>query len=238
MNIAILGYGKMGKEVERIALQRGHKIVLRSTEKEPFTADELKETDVAIEFTAPEAAVKNFMKCFEADTPVVTGTTGWYNRFNEVEQICKDGNHAFFYASNFSLGVNLFFELNKRLTEMMNRFPEYDASLREIHHTEKKDAPSGTAISLAEDLIYLSDRYESWVLDTESEEKELPIEALREAGVHGTHEISWTNEIDQIQIKHTAFSRKGFAMGAVLAAEWLKDKKGVYTMRHLIDLEK
>lgn len=238
MKIAILGYGKMGKEVEQVALERGHTIVLRSTEKEPFTSDELKDTDVAIEFTEPDAAVKNFMKCFEAGTPVVTGTTGWYNRFNEVEQICKDGGHAFFYATNFSLGVNLFFELNKKLTALMNQFPEYDAFLQEIHHTEKKDAPSGTAISLAEDLIYYSDRYETWVLDKESKKSELPVEALREAGVHGTHKVAWTNEIDQIQIRHTAFSRKGFALGAVLAAEWLKDKNGVYTMRHLIDLEK
>lgn len=237
MKIAIIGYGKMGKAIEEIALKRGHSIVLRSSSSEPFLPADLKEADVAIEFTRPEEAVKNIFKCFDGNTPIVTGTTGWFNRLNEVKSVCQEKNQSLFYASNFSLGVNLFFQLNKELTRLMEPHREYSASMTEIHHTQKKDAPSGTAISLAEDLIYESTQYDSWVNDKSEIENELPIISERIDDVPGTHEICWKSEIDKIEIIHTAFGRQGFALGAIIAAEWLGSKKGVYTMKHLLNLE-
>jgi len=237
MKIAIIGYGKMGKAIETIALKRGHSIVLRSSTQEPFVASDLEEADVAIEFTRPEEAVKNIFKCFEGNTPVVTGTTGWFTRLSEVKAECISQNQSLFYASNFSLGVNLFFQLNKELSRLMNSHQEYSASMREIHHTQKKDAPSGTAISLAEDIIFESSTYDSWVNDEAADNNQLSILSERIDNVPGTHEITWASDIDKIEIIHTAFGREGFALGAVIAAEWIVNKKGAFTMKHLLNIE-
>lgn len=237
MKIAIIGYGKMGKEIEKVATSRGHEIVLRSTSKEPFLPADLSETDVAIEFTHPDEVVKNIFKCFEGNTPVVTGTTGWYNRFNEVKDRCLEEEQSLFYATNFSLGVNLFFQLNKQLSRLMDPYDDYKAGIHETHHTEKKDAPSGTAITLAEDLVYESTRYKDWSDKDENESDILNVSSSRIEGVPGTHEIKWRSDIDEIEITHTAFNRKGFALGSVLAAEWVNDRHGVFTMRDMLKLE-
>ncbi|WP_029037032.1 4-hydroxy-tetrahydrodipicolinate reductase [Salinimicrobium xinjiangense] len=230
MKIALLGYGKMGKTIERLAQERGHEIIFRISED--VENYDLKQADVAIDFSVPDAAFKNITTCFEKQVPVVSGTTGWLKKYPEAVEICKKKDAAFIYASNFSLGVNLFFELNKKLAEMMNNFPEYKVAIEEIHHTQKLDAPSGTAISLAEQIIENSSK-KSWKLDTASEE-EIPVTAKRIENVPGTHIISYNSSVDSIKIEHIAHSRDGFALGAVIAAEWLQHKKGVFTMKDVL----
>lgn len=232
MNILILGYGKMGKAIEEIALDRGHtiphKININNTNALKFINP--KDIDVAIEFSQPDAAYDNLNYCMEAGIPVVCGTTGWLDRKKEIEQKCIDKGSAFFYSSNFSLGVNLFFKLNKVLAGLMKNYPDYKTEIEEIHHTEKLDSPSGTAITLAEGIIEQINRFKSWKNDEDVDEGELPIISLREENVPGTHTIKYKSEIDDIEIKHTAHSRAGFAQGAVLVAEWLKGKKGNFSM--------
>jgi 4-hydroxy-tetrahydrodipicolinate reductase len=232
MKIALLGYGKMGKVIERIALERGHEIVLRKDMDVPF--DGLEKADVAIDFSVPDSAVCNILECFATNVPVVSGTTGWLEKYDEVVSVCKDKKGGFISSSNFSLGVNLFFELNDYLAKIMSKVSQYKVSMEEIHHTQKLDAPSGTAISLAKGIIENSD-YITWTLEKPSE-KQIHIEAKRIENIPGTHSVFYDSEVDQIEIKHTAHNREGFALGAVIAAEWLKDKKGVFTMKDVLSL--
>lgn len=233
MKIALLGYGKMGKVIERIALERGHEIVLRKSSTSDFSG--LENADVAIDFSVPSAATTHISECLNRNVPVVSGTTGWLGDYAKMVSICQDKNGAFIYGSNFSLGVNIFFELNRKLAEIMAKFPQYKVSMEEIHHTQKLDAPSGTAISLAKDIIEKS-AYESWSLDKSENSNEIVIDAKRLENVPGTHSVFYDSEIDTIEIKHTAHSREGFAFGAVIAAEWILGKKGVYTMKDVLEL--
>jgi 4-hydroxy-tetrahydrodipicolinate reductase len=233
MKIALLGYGRMGKEIEKIALDRGHEIILKADEN-GFTDDQVKDADVAIDFSIPTSAFKNISKTLNNKVPVISGTTGWLDKYPDAVEICKKNDSAFIYASNFSLGVNLFFELNKKLAQMISGHDQYKASMVEIHHTAKLDAPSGTAITLAEGVLENSNLKE-WKLDEEGDGI-LPIKALREENVPGTHSINYSSEVDEIEIKHTAHSRKGFALGAVIAAEWIKDKKGIFSMKDVLGL--
>jgi 4-hydroxy-tetrahydrodipicolinate reductase len=236
MKIALIGYGKMGKEIESIALQRGHNIVAKFSSNQTISTEVLKTQaiDCAIEFTKPEAAVANIEHCFAANIPVVVGTTGWYQKLNHVKQLCSEQNQALLYASNFSLGVTIFFELNKKLAQLMQGYPNYAVSMQEIHHLQKLDAPSGTAISLVNDLLTILPNKTKWVNEITKSNNEIGIESLRIDGVPGTHSINYSSEIDSIEIKHTAHNRKGFALGAVLAAEWLANKKGVHEMKHVL----
>ncbi|MEH6407891.1 MAG: 4-hydroxy-tetrahydrodipicolinate reductase [Leeuwenhoekiella sp.] len=231
MNIALLGYGRMGKTIAGIAENRGHKIIRRIDKDETY---DLKSVDVAINFSVPEAAVNNISSCLEAGVPVVSGTTGWLKDYDKMVALCQEKKGAFLYASNFSVGVNIFFELNKNLAKMMKNLPDYDVNLEEIHHIHKLDAPSGTAITLAEGIIENSDKNE-WILD-KKEEGKITINSVREGEVPGTHIINYTSNVDQIKIEHKANSREGFALGAVIAAEWLVDKKGVFSMRDVLNL--
>jgi len=238
MKIALIGYGKMGHAIEEIAVQRGHEIVLKVGIEniEDNTIENIRKADVAIEFTGPEIAFDNVMRCLEAGVPVVSGSTGWLERFNEATKYCNDHNGAMIYASNFSVGVNIFFAINKRLAEMMASHSEYNASLIEIHHTQKKDAPSGTAISLAEDILKLAPQKNKWVNQPTGKANELEILSERIDPAPGTHIVTWASDIDNIEIKHTAHNRKGFATGAVLAAEFLNGKKGIYNMSDVLGL--
>lgn len=236
MKIALIGYGKMGREIEKIALERGHEIALivDVNNFNTFNSEQLKNVDVAIEFTMPEAAVKNYKICFEAQVPVVSGTTGWLEEWNKVVELCTANNTAFFYASNYSLGVNLFFELNKTLAQLMAPFDQYKAEMIEVHHTQKLDAPSGTAITLAEDLIANQPMLKKWINNPTLNKEELGIVSLREGAVPGIHTIKYHSEVDFIEISHSAYSRKGFALGAVLAAEFTAGKKGILSMKDLL----
>lgn len=238
MKIALIGYGKMGHAIEEIALQRGHEIVLKVGIEniEDNTIENIRKAHVAIEFTGPEIAFDNVIKCLDAGIPVVSGSTGWLQRFDEAKKYCTTHNGALLYASNFSVGVNIFFAVNKRLAELMASHPEYDVTLTEIHHTAKKDAPSGTAISLAEDILKLSQQKKKWVNQTSNKAEELAILSERIDPAPGTHIINWTSAIDDIEIKHTAHNRKGFATGAVLAAEFLQNKKGIYGMSDVLGI--
>ncbi|MEM5566113.1 4-hydroxy-tetrahydrodipicolinate reductase [Psychroserpens sp. AS72] len=232
MRIALLGYGKMGKAIETIALERGHSIMLKvSSASESI---ELQNCDVAIDFSLPTSAVANISKCLEQNVPVISGTTGWLDDYEKIVSLCESKKGTFLYASNFSLGVNIFFELNKTLAKLMAKLPDYKVSVEEIHHTQKLDAPSGTAITLANGIIDASN-YEKWTLDTPNQ-NEIGIFAKRIENVPGTHEINYDSEVDSIQIKHTAHSRQGFALGAVIAAEYVHDKKGVYTMKDVLSI--
>ena len=230
MKIALLGYGKMGKTIERLAIERGHEIVSKVNDN--IEDHDLSKADVAIDFSIPTAAFKNITTCFTHRIPVVSGTTGWLDKYQEAVKICEEKQAAFIYASNFSLGVNLFFELNKKLAQMMNPFKEYDVSIEEVHHTQKLDAPSGTAISLAEQIIENSDK-KGWKLEEISEDH-IPITAKRVENVPGTHTISYDSTVDSIKIEHIAHSRDGFALGAIIAAEWIRNKKGVFTMKDVL----
>jgi 4-hydroxy-tetrahydrodipicolinate reductase len=238
MKIALIGYGKMGKEIEQIILHEGkHEVVLKIGEENlnEFTVENLKNADVAIEFTEPNAAFNNVKKCFEANVPVVVGTTSWNTE--EAVAMAQRKGKSLFVSPNYSIGVNLFFELNKKLNALMQPYSEYQMDMTEIHHTQKKDAPSGTAIKLAQDLISLSNNsFESWALDTASNSSEIAIKAMREEHVPGTHIVNYQSDIDAIEIKHTAFSRKGFAVGAVRAAEFLYGKKGIFGMKDLLGI--
>ena len=232
MNIALLGYGKMGKTIEGLAKERGHNIVL-TIDKDSDDID-FDNVDVAIDFSMPSAAVGNISRCLKDQIPVVSGTTGWLDHYNDMVDLCKSSNGTFLYASNFSLGVNIFFELNRQLARLVKELPEYTASIEEIHHTQKLDAPSGTAISLAEGIIDNSN-YKAWTME-EPKPTEIGILAKRIDSVPGTHTISYVSEVDTIDIKHTAHSRKGFALGAVIAAEFIVDKKGVFTMKDVLNI--
>ena len=238
MKIALIGYGKMGKTIEAIAKDRGHEIVLTidMDNQHDLTEENLKKADVAIEFTIPSSALNNYKKCFASGVPVVSGTTGWLERKAEVLKEMESQNGTFFYASNFSLGVNLFFALNKKLAELMKNRSEYDISMEEVHHTQKLDAPSGTAISLAEDLFEVHPGKKSWTLETPTQADEMHIEAIREGEVPGIHRIKYESDVDYIEIEHSAKSRQGFAFGAVLAAEFCSDKKGLVSMNDLLNL--
>ncbi len=236
MKIALIGYGKMGKEIEQIALSRGHSVVLTIDIHNPddFTAENLARADVAIEFTSPGTAVNNYLKCFETGIPVVSGTTGWLEQKDVVENKCREKNGCFFYSSNFSLGMNIFFELNKNLARMMKSFPQYDVAMTEIHHTQKLDAPSGTAISLANDIISERGGKTKWTIEEPASDKELYIHPIREGTVPGIHTIKYDSEADYIEITHSAYSRKGLALGVVMAAEFAAGKKGIYSMKDLL----
>ena len=235
MKIALIGYGKMGKEIEQIAISRGHEIVsiIDIDNRNDFESDAFRSADVAIEFTNPSIAVANYKQCFEAGIPVVSGTTGWLKEIDEVRSLCESNGNTLFWSSNFSVGVNIFFALNKYLAKLMNRFPEYNVSMEEVHHTQKLDAPSGTAITLAEGILANLDRKEAWVKEKETQSTDLAIASIRRGTVPGIHEITYESSADIITIKHDAKSRKGFALGAVLAAEFAKDKKGFLTMDDL-----
>lgn len=244
MKIALLGYGKMGQIIERFAIERGHQVVLKIgiNNLEELTTENLKNADVAIDFSAPAAAIPNIYKCFEANLPIVVGTTGWYDDLKKVEKDCVEGNNTLLYGSNFSIGVNIFFHINKQLAKLMNNYPAYNAQVEEIHHTQKLDAPSGTAITIAEGIIDGFTAKKEWVNHLGSEptlksitDEQLLIASLREENVPGTHTVLYSSEVDDIEIKHTAHNRSGFALGAVVAAEWLQHKKGFYSVADIFN---
>lgn len=231
MKIALVGYGKMGKIIDEIATQRNHEIVAKLNESP--NSENLNNADVVIEFSNPEVTFNNIKTCLENKIPVICGTTGWLDQKSEIEKIAAENKTSFLYGSNFSLGVNLFFALNEKLADLMKNFPDYNIQLEEIHHIHKKDAPSGTAISLAEGIIKNDNRFEGWKLD-ETRDKELGIFAIREDEVPGTHSVFYRSEVDEIEIKHTAYSRNGFALGAVIAAEWIQGKTGNFSMKDVL----
>lgn len=238
MKIALIGYGKMGKEIEKIAISRGHEIslIIDIDNQNELTVDNLRKCDVAIEFTIPDTAVKNYNICFDAGIPVVSGTTGWLDKKDEVHQKCRETNGTFFYGSNFSVGVNLFFELNKKLADLMAPRNEYDVEMTEVHHTQKLDAPSGTAISLAEDMLEILPQKNSWVNNQVPGEGQMNIKSEREGQVPGIHTIKYESDVDYIEVTHSAKSRKGFAFGSVLAAEYCLENKGLLTMKDLLKI--
>ncbi len=238
MKIALIGYGKMGHIIEKIALERGHEVVVKidKDNQEDFESSEFKNSDVAIEFSMPTSAMDNYAKCFAAHIPVVAGTTGWLSKMDEIKEACKDGAQTFFYASNYSIGVNIFFALNKYLARIMNKFPQYDVRMEETHHIHKLDSPSGTAISLAEGLIENLDSKTKWNETQTPSLDEVGITAFRRDEVPGIHTIIYESGVDTISMTHDAKSREGFALGAVVAAEFLHDKKGFYTMDDMMKL--
>jgi 4-hydroxy-tetrahydrodipicolinate reductase len=247
MNIALIGYGKMGRIIEKIALQRGHQVTLIIDENNrlDIEADDLSVADVAIDFSTPHSAITNINLCFEADIPVVVGTTGWYDSLEEIKENCLSGNKTMMYGSNFSIGVNIFFHINKLLAKAINPYKQYDVQVEEIHHTQKLDAPSGTAITIAEGILESSDDKSEWVNNLVGEGEEvvpkkdqLLIESHRIEDVPGTHTVLYSSEVDQIEFKHTAHSRAGFALGAVVAAEWLYQKKGFYAVTDMFDFNR
>lgn len=233
MKIALFGYGKMGKTIEKIAEERGHKIMAKFDKD--FSEGELSKAEVAIDFSVPDVAYSNIEKALDFAVPIVSGTTGWLDKYEDAVAYCKKKNGAFIYSSNFSLGVNLFFELNKKLAQMMNGFETYSVSMEETHHSQKLDAPSGTAITLAEGIIKNTD-YEKWELGVTDSNRTIPIQAIREAEVPGTHKVRYSSKIDELEIIHTAKTRQGFALGAIVAAEWIRDKRGVFNMKDVIGL--
>jgi len=233
MNIALLGYGRMGQTIEQIAIKRGHNIVLK-VDKDDKDYD-ITKADVAIDFSIPNVAFHNISNCINNNVPVISGTTGWLDNYDNAVALCKEKKGAFIYASNYSLGVNIFFELNKTLAKMMRTLKQYNVSMEEIHHTKKLDAPSGTAISLAEDIISNSDKYNGWKLD-EPSEANIPIIAKRIGDVPGTHSVTYESEVDTVNIEHIAHNRQGFALGAVIAAEWIVGKTGVFTMNDVLNI--
>jgi 4-hydroxy-tetrahydrodipicolinate reductase len=238
MKIALLGYGKMGKEIEKIALSRNHQIVLiiDINNQNDLTIENIKKADVAIDFSIPSSAFNNIMMCFDAGIPIVCGTTGWLEKIETVKEKCITENKAFFYASNYSLGANVFFRLNKYLAKMMSKLSDYQAEIEEVHHIHKLDAPSGTAITLAEGIIENIPSKTGWILNQQSDEKNIGIKAIREGEVPGIHRIKYNSKVDFINIEHSAYSRQGLALGAVLAAEFMKGKTGFRTMDDLLDI--
>ena len=232
MKIALLGYGRMGKEIEKIAISRGHEIVIRKDLDDDI---DITLADVAIDFSVPTSAFNNITNCFNNNVPVISGTTGWLDKYEDAIALCKEKKGAFIYASNYSLGVNIFFELNKQLAKMMKAVEGYNISMEEIHHTKKLDAPSGTAITLAEGIIENTSK-NNWELGEKASEENIPIVAKRIPEVPGTHSVWYDSEVDTIEIKHTAHSRKGFALGAVIAAEWISDKTGVFSMKDVLNI--
>lgn len=232
MKIALLGYGKMGKVIERIAQERGHHIILKKNSSNTYEG--IEQADVAIEFSTPQIAEENISHALNLGIPVISGTTGWLENYHQMVALCQEKQAAFLYGSNFSLGVNLFFELNDYLAKMMAKFTQYDVSMQEIHHTQKLDKPSGTAITLANAIINHTEKNQ-WSISTKKKD-DLYIEVLRENEVPGTHTVNYKSEVDAIEIKHTAFTREGFAFGAVIAAEWILGKKGIFTMKDVLQL--
>lgn len=233
MNIALLGYGRMGQTIEQIAIKRGHNIVLK-VDKDDKDYD-ITKADVAIDFSIPTVAFNNISNCLNNNIPVISGTTGWLENYNNAVALCEEKKGAFIYASNYSLGVNIFFELNKTLAKMMSNLKQYNVSMEEIHHTQKLDAPSGTAISLANGIISNHDGFDNWKLD-EKGETTIPITAKRIEDVPGTHTVTYESEVDTVTIEHVAHNRQGFALGAVIAAEWLVEKTGVFTMNDVLNI--
>jgi 4-hydroxy-tetrahydrodipicolinate reductase len=237
MKIALLGYGKMGQEIEKLAIKRGHQIVLTFDSLEDWENDgeRLSEADVAIDFSTPIGIIENIYHCFDANIPIVVGTTGWLDDLEKVHQDCLDRNQSLFFSPNYSIGVNLFFDLNRHLAHLMSKWEGYAISIEETHHIHKQDAPSGTAIVLANDIIRHSERKEKWVKETVENPEELGIKSYRTDNVPGTHLVRYESEEDGIEIIHTAKSRRGFAMGAIMAAEWISGKKGFFDMKNLLD---
>lgn len=236
MKIALIGYGKMGKEIEKIAQERGNEIglIIDLNNASDFNKEKFAGIDVAIEFTTPETAFDNIIRCFELGVPVVSGTTGWLSKFETIKKKCEETDGGFFHASNFSLGVNLFFELNKKLAAMMNPFQQFEVEIEEIHHTQKLDAPSGTAIVLAEGVIEKMDRKTKWEKESASSEDSIPVKSLRIENIAGIHTVSYSTPTDRIEIKHFSENRRGLAEGAVIAAEFLAGKKGIFSMSDLL----
>jgi 4-hydroxy-tetrahydrodipicolinate reductase len=249
MNIALLGYGKMGKIIEKIATDRKHTIVLKIDydNQHELTTENLQKADVVIEFTTPGSVLSNIDHCFKANVPIVVGTTGWHEHLDEVKEKCLQGNNTLLYATNFSVGVNIFFHINRKLAKLMNNYPYYDVQVEEIHHTQKLDSPSGTAITIAEGIIDNLDAKKDWVNvltadgqdadDSNIKNDQLLIESFRIDSVPGTHTVIYDSEVDSIEFKHTAHNRNGFALGAVLAAEWLHNKKGFYSVEDMFDFD-
>ena len=237
MKVALIGYGKMGHAIEEVAIERGHTIVsiIDIDNPEDFDSPQFLSADAAIEFSQPQSAFANYIKCFERNIPVVAGTTGWLDRWDEIKNLCTEGNQTFFYASNYSIGMNIFFALNKQLAKMMNNFPSYNVRMEEIHHIHKLDSPSGTAITLAEHILENIDRKKQWKEGLEGSDEDLPIYSRREGEVPGIHEVVYESDADTILIRHSAKSRKGLALGAVLAAEFVKGKKGFLSMNDMLD---
>ena len=238
MKIALIGYGKMGKAIEEIAVSKGHEIVLKidANNTSDFTKENIQKANVAIEFTGPDTAFENISKCIQWGVPVISGSTGWLDHFEKAKKLCEENKGCLLYASNFSIGVNLFFEINKQVAALMEPYYNYNVSMTEIHHTEKKDAPSGTAISLAEQILAQIGRKKKWVNETSSEASDLIIRSERIDPAPGTHTVSYDSPIDSIEITHTAHTRKGFASGAVLAAEFANQKIGTFTMKDVLGL--
>jgi 4-hydroxy-tetrahydrodipicolinate reductase len=236
MKVAILGYGKMGQIIEKIALERGHNILLKINQHniDELNIENLKKADVVIDFSTPESAKTNIILSIDANKPIISGTTGWLDDYKEVKDYCIKNDGAFLFASNFSLGVNLFFELNKNLAKLMKKHQQYQINLTEIHHSEKLDAPSGTAISLAEQIISESDIKNKWTINSENSDEELKIDAQRKGNITGTHSVNYKSKTDSISIIHEAHSRNGFALGAIIAAEWIMSKKGVFSMHDVL----
>jgi 4-hydroxy-tetrahydrodipicolinate reductase len=246
MKIALLGYGKMGQIIERFALERGHEVVLKITadNRDELTSSNLSKADVAIDFSAPDAAISNIYACFDANVPVVVGTTGWYGQLQQVKDDCLSRNNTLLYGSNFSIGVNLFFHINQVMARLMNDFPAYDVQVEEIHHTQKLDSPSGTAMTIAEGIIDNLERKQEWVNELEGtpaesalKAEQLLIASQRIDQVPGTHTVVYSSEVDDIELKHTAHSRAGFALGAVVAAEWLQHKQGFYNIADIFNFK-
>ena len=237
MKVAIIGYGKMGHEIEQVLLDRGHSVALIIDQENvaDLNAEKLADIDVAIEFTTPTTAYTNVRTCIECGTPIVSGTTGWHDRLEELQALCREKGSTMIWSSNYSLGVNITFRLNRYLAELMNRFEGYNVAIEEIHHTQKKDAPSGTAISLANDILERVERKEEWVNEPTTDEKAIEIVSLREGMVPGTHTVTYESADDKIEIKHTLFSRRALALGAVVAAEFIATKKGVFTIDDLFE---
>lgn len=245
MKIALLGYGKMGKMIEKIAIDRHHEIVLKidKDNQHELTVENLKKADAAIEFSTPDTVLNNIATCFEANVPVVVGTTGWYGQLQQVKNDCDAGNKALIYGSNFSVGVNVFFHVNKVLAKLMSNYPYYDVQVEEIHHVQKLDSPSGTAMTIAEGIIENNAAKTEWVntlgeaVNSQLKPNQLLIESLRIDSVPGTHTVIYDSEVDTIEFKHTAHNRSGFAVGAVLAAEWIQGKKGFYAVKDMFSFD-
>jgi len=246
MKIALIGYGKMGQIIERFAIERGHEIVLKigTANLDEFTSSNLRKADVAIDFSKPDSAIKNIHTCFDANVPVVVGTTGWYGQLQEIKDECMSRNNTLLYGSNFSIGVNLFFHINEVLAKMMNNYPAYDVQVEEIHHTQKLDSPSGTAMTIAEEIIGNIDRKKEWINELDSDPnvevikpEQLLIASQRIENIPGTHTVIYSSEVDEIEIRHTAHNRAGFALGAIVAAEWLQDKQGFYNIADIFNFK-
>lgn len=240
MKIALIGYGKMGQTIEGVALERGHEIVAKSTSHHPIEEIDFSNVDIAIEFTKPGIAVKHIEHCILKNIPVVVGTTAWNEELPNVQKIVRANNGSLLHASNFSIGVNIFFNINRRLSKLMKSYPQYKPNIEEVHHLEKLDAPSGTAITIANDIMLENDNLSSWVHEEndspQTSEKQIGVTSYREKNVPGTHKVTYQSEIDTIELNHIAHSRAGFALGAVVAAEWLLGKKGIFTMQDVIKL--